>query len=491
METRKTAMGSIYIVSSRVMVLACGFVIHIFLARRLGPEVYGLYGLIMSILLWVEFTVLTGIPNVYSKVISEDEKMLDSVMHSMKRVFLPYCLVVLAVFSLASPMVSQALNDGRLLLLLLIAGIDIPFYGMYSANINILNGHRVFHRQGITVSFYALFKTTFVVLLILLGFGLTGVLIANILASFFGLLVAFGFVRKLKRKGNNERKMFDLKPRMVTFGLPYLLYILATMVIIHMDMWFVKGLLNDDAMIGYYSASYNLSRPLFLLMGGVMVVMFPSYSKAVSENNTLLLQKYIRQAMRFSLVILLPVVVMLGSTSDELITLLFTKEYLPASNSLRILLFGIAIFSIFALFLNLIAAKNKPFYSFIISLALVPVAIVLNYFLINSHGIEGAALATTLVSTTGVIITGIYVWKKFGVIMSFPTLLRVTVATASFYIISRYIEASGPYLFLEYIFLSLVYLGALLVLGEIKDGDIKTIKETCYLSRKQPSTSAE
>ncbi|MHA2344411.1 MAG: hypothetical protein ACXADW_21350, partial [Candidatus Hodarchaeales archaeon] len=93
--------------------------------------------------------------------------------------------------------------------------------------------------------------------------------------------------------------------------------------------------------------------------------------------------------------------------------------------------------------------------------------------------------------TTGVIITGIYVWKKFGVIMSFPTLLRVTVATASFYIISRYIEASGPYLFLEYIFLSLVYLGALLVLGEIKDGDIKTIKETCYLSRKQPSTSAE
>jgi stage V sporulation protein B len=152
-----------------------------------------------------------------------------------------------------------------------------------------------------------------------------------------------------------------------------------------MDMWFVKGLLNDDAMIGYYSASYNLSRPLFLLMGGVMVVMFPSYSKAVSENNTLLLQKYIRQAMRFSLVILLPVVVMLGSTSDELITLLFTKEYLPASNSLRILLFGIAIFSIFALFLNLIAAKNKPFYSFIISLALVPVAIVLNYFLINSQ----------------------------------------------------------------------------------------------------------
>jgi O-antigen/teichoic acid export membrane protein len=479
MDTKKTAMGNIYILSSRIIALACGFILHIFLARRLGPEIYGLYGLIMSILLWVEFTVMHGIPSTYRKVISEDENMFESVIHSMKRVFLPYCLVVLAVFAFASPLVSQVFNDSRLLLLLLIAGIDIPFYGMFLANISILNGHRVFNRQSMSFSLYALFKTIFVILLMLLGFGLKGALIGNILASFFGLLVAFSFVKRLKDK-RNEGKIFDLKPRMVAFGFPYLLYILTANLLIHIDMWFVKGILNDDVMIGYYSASYNLSRPLFLLITGITAVLFPSFSKAISENNTLLSQKYIKQAMRFSLLILFPLAAMIGSTSDELITLLFTSEYLPASNSLKILLFGISIFSIFFLFLNIIAAKNKPFYCLIISLILIPIAISLNYSLINSYGIEGAAFATTLVSIIGVAIAGIYVWKKFGVIMNFPTLLRVTVATVGFYVISKYIEASGYYLFLEYFLLSLIYLGLLLVLGEIKGGDIKTIKETCY-----------
>jgi stage V sporulation protein B len=489
-ETKKTAIGNIYLLSSRVIILACGFITHIFLARRLGPEIYGLYGLIMSILLWVEYTVMNGIPSTYRKVISEDENVFESVIHSMKRVFLPYCLVVLAIFTIASPLVSQALNDSRLLLLLLIAGIDIPFYGMFFANTSILNGHRVFNRQSMSISLYALFKTTFVILLVLLGFGLKGALFGNILASFFGLLVAFSFVKRLKHK-RNEGKIFDLKPRMVAFGFPYLLYILTANLLIHIDMWFVKGLLNDDAMIGYYAVSYNLSRPLFILTTGIITVLFPSFSKAISENNTLLLQKYIKQAMRFTLLILFPLAVMIGSTSDELITLLFTSEYLPASNSLKILLFGISIFSIFSLFLNLIAAKNKPFYCFIISLSLIPIAIFLNYSLINSYGIEGAAFATTLVSIIGLTITSIYVWKKFGIIMSFPTLLRVTVATGSFYIISKYIEASGYYLFLEYFLLSLIYLGLLSVLGEINNEDIKTIKETCYSSWKQLSISAK
>jgi stage V sporulation protein B len=477
MDIKKTAMGNVYMLWAKIIALACGFVIHIFLARSLGPETYGLYGFIMSVLLWVEFGVMNGIPSTYRKVLSEDESMFDSVIYSMKRVFLPYCLVVLVAYSFASPLISQAFNDSRLLMLLLIAGIDIPFYGMFFANNSILNGHRAFYRQSISISFYALFKTIFVIFLIFLGFGLKGALIGNILASFFGLLVAFSFVKRLKYK-RIERKIFDLNPRIVTFGLPYLLYILTTMLLIHIDIWFVKGLLNHDAMTGYYSASYNLSRPLYFLMAGILLVTFPAFSKANSENNTLLLQKYIKQSMRFTFVILFPIAVIIASTSDELITLLFTSEYLPASNSLKILIFGILIFSIFFLFLNLIAAENKPLYSFIISLGLLPIAIVLNYFFINSYGIVGAAFAITIASSIGVIITGIYVRQRFGVIGDFNTLMRVIVATGCLSIISKYIAASGYYLILEYFVLSLIYFSLLLVLGEIKGGDIKTIKDT-------------
>lgn len=476
METKIVAKGSIYALLSKLIFLFCGFIIHIFLARRLGPEIYGLYALVMSMLIWVELTVLVGIPSTYRKVVSEDSAFIDSTMYSLKRTFIPYCLIVLVVFSFAAPLVSNIFNDDRLLFLLLIAGIDIPFFGMYSANVSILNGHREFLKESVSMSLYALFKVILVILLIQFGFGLQGAFIGNILASFFGFLVAFSFVKR-QISQRSKREIFDLKPRIVKFGLPFLLFILTTMLIIHMDMWFLKGLFNDDAMIGYYSVSSNLSKPIYFLIIGIIAVTFPAFSKAVCENNMFLSQKYIMQSMRTILVILLPLAVLVFSTSDELIILLFTSEYLPASNSLKILLFGISFFSIFSLFQNLIAAANKPFHSFIISLCLIPIAIVLNYFFINSYGIEGAAMATAGASFIGLIISGVYIWRRYGVIIKFTTLSRVILASGCLYVVSKYITFSGYYLMLEYFLLSLIYLILLLVLREIKSGDLRIVRE--------------
>ena len=431
----------------------------------------------MSILIWVEQTVLIGIPSTYRKAISEDESMFDSVMYSIKRTFLSYCLIVLVFFSIISPFISQFFNDSKLLLLLLIAGIDIPLYGMYYGYLSILNGRRKFAMESISMSIYAFSKVLFAVLFVLLGLKLQGALIGNAFASLFGLLVTFYFVKKLKPY-SNKKNIIDLKSRMITFGFPYLLYGLATMFLINIDMWSIKGVLTDDIAIGYYSVSTNLSKPLLLLVTAIIAVMFPAFSRALSEGDIGLLQKYMKQAIRMALVILCPMVVMLTSTSNELITLLFTAKYLPASISLKILSIGISLFSIFSIFLNFIAATNKPFYCFMMSLSLVPIAIVLNYFLIISYGIEGAALATTGVSGIGVIMTGIYLWKKFGAIVNFLTVFKILVAVACLYFISTYIPASDYYLFPKYIFLSLVYLGLLLLLKEINAGDIGIIRET-------------
>ncbi len=457
--------------------MACGFVINMFLARWFTPSVYGLYGLVMSILLWAEYTVLDGIPSTYRKVISEDENSFDSVLHSIKWTFLPYCLTILAVFSIVSFWLSRPFNDNRLSILLLIAGIDIPVYGMYGAYLSIINGYRKFAPENIIKSLYSISKVTLIILLTLLGFGLRGVLVSNMLASLCGLLIAFSFVKSL-RPLRNKRKIVDLKPRIITFGLPYLLYGLTSMLLIHMDIWFIKGLLTDDAAIGYYTIAGNLSRPLFFLMTGILSVVFPSFSKLASEGNLWFLQKYIKQAMRLALFFLCPLVIMLSITSEELISFLFTTEYLPASSSLKLLLLGTAFFSIFSLFLTIIAAKNKPFYSFIVSLGLIPIAVSLNYLLITSHGIEGAALTTTLVSGIGAIITGVYLWRRIGAIVNVLTLGRIIGATGIMYLISRYIYGDSYYLIIKYLILSLTYIGVLVLSKEINFGDLSIIKET-------------
>ena len=138
----------------------------------------------------------------------------------------------------------------------------------------------------------------------------------------------------------------------------------------------------------------------------------------------------------------------------------------------------------------MISAENKPFLSLAISLSLMPVAIALNYLLIKSYGINGAAMATTLTCGIGVAASGVYIWKRFGAILSPATLLRVTLATGCLYVISKYMVTSGYYLIPVYCLLSLIYLVLLVVLREINSGDIEIIKDACSSLWKRSQVSA-
>jgi len=64
--------------------LLCGYGVHIFLARRFGPSLYGNFGVVISILVWFELAVIRGLPTAIQKFIAEDQ---DNV-YAIKRFFL-------------------------------------------------------------------------------------------------------------------------------------------------------------------------------------------------------------------------------------------------------------------------------------------------------------------------------------------------------------------------------------------------------------------
>ena len=57
----------------RMVLFAAGYFVAMLLARRLGPADYGLYGIILSVVLWIEAIGDFGIPEAATKLIPEDE----------------------------------------------------------------------------------------------------------------------------------------------------------------------------------------------------------------------------------------------------------------------------------------------------------------------------------------------------------------------------------------------------------------------------------
>jgi len=489
-KTTDVEIGSIYAMFSRGVLVVCGFLVHIVLARRLGPELFGLYTLVLSILVWVESSVSVGISSVFRKIISENKSKIRPIFTTLKKLSVPFCLMITVIFALLSTLTANVMHDDRLIFLLIIASLDIPFFGMYSIYLGLLNGHGEFLLQSALASLYSVSRAIFIVAAVLFGFGVTGALVGNAIGSFCGLLLALHFAKKLVAIYDPETDdsmrliRLDIRSRLVTFGIPFLAYSLLTSVLIHMDIWFVKALTVNrtaaDEVVGYYAVAYNFARVPYLLMTAIIVTIFPAISKAVFENRMLDARQLIKQLLRLALLILVPLIVVVYSTADSIITLLFSSAYLPATKSLQILFAGVSAFSIFLFFVSIIAADNKPHYGLVISFFLIPVAISLNYFLIKAYGIEGAAVATSAVSCIGLVASGMYVWRRFGAFIDTNTLVRILLASGCVFIASRYEMLYRFHLIVGYAALFLVYGVSLIVLKEIDINKSKVFLQSLW-----------
>ncbi|MGH2567925.1 MAG: lipid II flippase MurJ, partial [Bacteroidota bacterium] len=256
-------------------------------------------------------------------------------------------------------------------------------------------------------------------------------------------------------------------------------YSLLASVLINLDIWLVKALTEasdgGDHVVGYYAAAYNLARVPYLLMTAVTMTIFPAISNAVFEHRTGDARVLIRQQLRLVLLILMPAILIVHATSDEIISLLFTSDYLPASESFRILFTGVSAFSIFLFFVNIIAADNKPNFGVVISMLLLPVAIVLNYFLIDTLSIVGAAIATSAVSLIGLLISGAYVWRRFGRFIDMYSVLRISIASGCVYVAAGFDELFQIHLLVGYTVLGLIYGLMLLILRETDLTKVKSL----------------
>ena len=76
-------------------------------ARRLGPADYGIYGIILSVVLWIERIGDFGISEAATKLIAEDEHRAGIIENTTQTLFLLVFLVLFAVAWLMAPLLAS------------------------------------------------------------------------------------------------------------------------------------------------------------------------------------------------------------------------------------------------------------------------------------------------------------------------------------------------------------------------------------------------
>ena len=332
--------GLLYLMVSRIVWIASGFAIHVGLGRLLGPEQYGIFGVIISLISVTYLVLGNGIRQAITKHIANDLTLAGAIKITGLKIQLVFSLTLGAAFFLLSKPIAISLGDDTLASFIKLAAFIIPPTGILFVYIGSLEGIKQFTKSATISMTYAFSKIIFVFPLVLLGLKVHGAIIGLILSVFCAALLGGYFCR-----GQTDEGHFDF-PSLIKFAIPVSLFFFAMAVLMHMDILFAKSILADNTKIGFYTSAQTLSRIIYFVSTAFSVVLLPSISGAIGDNNLELVKKYINQSLRYMLMLLIPTCLIISATSGQLLTLFYGTAYAEAAYPLSILVFGISFLSI-------------------------------------------------------------------------------------------------------------------------------------------------
>ena len=84
---------------------------------------------------------------------------------------------------------------------------------------------------------------------------------------------------------------------------------------------------SEAATIGIFVAAFSIARVPAMVLATVTTVILPSLSRALALNDQSLARRYINQALRFGVILYLPVCLVFLTQPEKLIQWIFSKDF--------------------------------------------------------------------------------------------------------------------------------------------------------------------
>ncbi len=139
------ARGTIQLLIARGCFMVSGYVIAVILARGLGPSNYGIYGVIMSVLVWLEMASSIGVPAARAKLIPEYESRASEVEQTAMFFLVGVSLGLFILCWFLAPSLSHLFHIEAGVSLFRLAILDLPLSEIYTSYQAALSGH---HQLG-------------------------------------------------------------------------------------------------------------------------------------------------------------------------------------------------------------------------------------------------------------------------------------------------------------------------------------------------------
>ncbi|MDH4135888.1 MAG: oligosaccharide flippase family protein [Anaerolineae bacterium] len=483
-QVRQTATGTLQVFAAEALGLATGLLTAAFLTRQLGPELYGLFTVAATIVVWIEVSTILVLSRTTVKFVAEATDW-KAVASTLARAQLLLGLGSAALLVVVAPALAAWLKSAELSIYLRLFALDIPIFTLAHIHRSILAGRGAFGRRAILTAGRWLSRMVLIFLLVGLGLSVTGAILASIGTSVVELIVARVFVRPalLGRSALPIRHLGG-------YALPLFFCAVGMHLFNRLDLLVVKALSGAPEAAGFYGAAQNLTIVPGLFAASFSPPLLATMTQLLGQGQDKTARAMARQAMRLVLC-LLPFAGVAAGAASEIVGLIYGRPFLPTGPLVALLIFSALALTMISVTTTILTAAGRPGLTFALTGPLVPLALGAHLLLVPRFGPPGAAAATTALAWLGAGTTTLAVYRQCAITPAPATILRTTLTALIAYFLSSAWHTSGAWLVVKLAGITAVILTCLFLLGELTGQDLAFARSLLRREQVRPPALSE
>jgi O-antigen/teichoic acid export membrane protein len=470
----RAARGTVALVFSQGCYFFFGYLSVVLLARAFGPADYAIYGVILSVLTWMEQAGRFAIPSAATKLLAEHPQLRAPIEKAALILNVALYGGLFVALWVAAPMLAAWFQIPSGTFLFRLAALDLPLFGAYTALQAIHQGNHRFIRLGASGVVYAGAKLLGVWIIIQMSVSLEKALIVNALTTVVG--AAFLVSRSVGANGGTDSWLRgrDLIAGITGMMAIYSVFLVMTSAVVLWPLQVMKP--DETTMTGLYVAALNIARVPGFGLVAVAAVILPSISRAVGLGDRLMIRRYIYQALRFFVLAYLPVAFVLIYLSEFLMVLAYGAGYSGGGGLLALLVIAEGTQTAVAILGSVLIALGQVRRAAIIMSSTVLLSVPLAIVLIAAYGAMGAAITASVMGPVTMGIMAFFIRRDMGPLLQGNTGLNALAAGSLMFLTAFLRPADWTYSLLVAGVGLLIYSVVLLVFREVTAKDLEPFR---------------
>jgi len=482
----KIGVGSSIIVFGFAIGAVLQYLMKVVLARFLGPESYGVFVQGLSISAATATIALFGFHMSIPRFMSyyrgkKEESLIENSVVTSFYIVVPFSLLLSALLYFLSGWLSVSVfNEPSLTVPLKFFSLTVLPLSLFYFTIALMRGmQNAKYKILLDDVLFSGTELLLIAVFLVAGYELSGAIYAYIISLGIVLLACYYLYRKVADRGIFSAS--ELVPRkLLSFSWP--LFIISVLLL--SNKWsdiIMLGWLTESIEVGIYDVAFAIAGILTFLLSSLNYMFMPVVSEMYGKGNLSQIMEVYSTSTRWIVAATLPIVAGMLVFPEEMLETLFGASYMVGATSLSVLALGffyhIAVGPAGMILLSI--GKTKQF---MIGTAVITVFdLVLNFLLIPTYGMLGAAIATTLGFVAGNTVYLIFVKRELGGLPYdwgyYKPIFSAFFASAAVYILKIMFSPALVASVMLGVILVAMYIFILYIVGGVQEEDYALVKE--------------